>query len=114
MRRQPVLDQDDLLAADKSLQLLEKLDQALAVEAVRFRSRQQARLFTVPAESQRRRYGCLAPVVAPHSQDRSLPPRRPRPADGGLLREAGFVLEEDPGLLASSVFFSSGQRTVFQ
>jgi hypothetical protein len=30
------------------------------------------------------------------------------------LGEAGFVLEEDPGLLADSVFFISGQRTSFQ
>ena len=30
--------------------------------------------------------------------------RRPTGADGGLLGEAGFVLEEDPGWLADSVF----------
>ena len=32
----------------------------------------------------------------------------------GLLGESGFVLEEDPGMSASSVFFNSGQRVVFQ
>jgi hypothetical protein len=31
-----------------------------------------------------------------------------------LLGETGFVLEEDPGVLLRSVFFNSGQRTVFQ
>jgi hypothetical protein len=30
------------------------------------------------------------------------------------LGESRLVLEEDPGVLADSVFFSSGQRTVFQ
>ena len=106
--------QDDLLAAHKTSQRFEELDEAGRIEAVRFGAGEQANPLTVPAEPQSGGDRSLAPVIATRSQDWRFPARRPRGADGRLLGEAGFVLEEDPGVLLQSVFFSSGQRTCFQ
>jgi hypothetical protein len=43
----------------------------------------------------------LAPMIAARPQDRRFPSRRPSGSDRRLLRETGFVLEEDPGALVS-------------
>ena len=98
----------------KPFELFQELDQTDRIVAVGLGTGEQARRFSVPAETQGG--GCRnpAPVIASRPQDRRFAARRPTGADGGLLGEAGFVLEEDPGLLADSVFFISGQRTSFQ
>lgn len=107
-------DQDDLLAVHETSQSFEEVDETGRIETVGFGAGEQASTLTVPAESQSGGYRSLAPVIAARSQDWRFPARRPRGADGRLLGEAGFVLEEDPGVLLQSVFFSSGQRTCFQ
>lgn len=112
--RQTIPNQDDGLATDESFQLAEESDQAFGIETVGFGAGEQAGLAAVPAKAQRGRYRSLAPVIAAGSQDRGLALWGPGSADRGLLREAGFVLEEDPGFSFRSVFFSSGQRTSFQ
>lgn len=114
MRRKMIPDQNHAMAAGKAFELFEELNQTDSVVAIGFSAGKQARRLSIPPESQRRCHGNLAPVIASGSQDRRLAARRPSGADGGLLREAGFVLEEDPGLVADSVFFISGQRTSFQ
>lgn len=114
VRRQVVPNQDHLGAPDKALQLLQERDQTLGVETIRFGPGEQPRLPTVPTEAERGRHGGFAPVIPARPQDRRFPAGRPGSADGGLLGESGLVLEEDPGPLLRSVFFSSGQRTVFQ
>lgn len=112
--RKTIPDQDDFVSFHEALEVFEKSDQALSVEAVRLGSGQQARLLAVPSKSERCRHRGPGPMVPAGFQDRCFPTRSPGPADRGLLGETGFVLKEDPGTLASSVFFSSGQRTVFQ
>lgn len=114
VRRKVIPDQNHSMPAGKAFELLEELNQTDGVVTVGFSSSEQACRFSIPAESQRRGHGNLTPVVASWSQDRGLATRRPTGADGGLLRETGFVLEEDPGLVPDSVFFISGQRTSFQ
>ena len=114
MRRKIVPDQDDGLTMDETLQVLEEGDETLCIEAIGLGSGEEACLLTIPTEPKRCRHRRFRPMVTAGLQDRRLPARRPRSADRGLLGESGFVLEKDPGTLASSVFFRSGQRTVFQ
>lgn len=114
MCRQVIPDENHSMPTGKALELFEELNQTDRVIAVGFGAGEQACRFAIPTESQCRCHGNLTPVIASWSQDRGLAARRPTGADGRLLRETGFVLEEDPGLLADSVFFISGQRTSFQ
>lgn len=46
--------------------------------------------------------------------ERGLGARRPRGPDGGTLGEPAFVLKDNPGLQACSVFFTWGQRCLSQ
>jgi hypothetical protein len=64
----------------------------------------------VPAKGERRRDGQPLPAVEDVRQDGGLAARRPGPADDRLLGEAAFVFEDEPGALASGVFFTIGQR----
>ena len=107
-------DQDNLLSAGETAQCFQEIDETGGIVVVGFGAGKQARPLAVPAESQSGSYRGLAPVISARLQDRRFPARRPGGPDRGLLGEAGFVLEEDPGVLLQSVFFSSGQRTVFQ
>jgi hypothetical protein len=114
MGRKVIPDENHSMSGGKAFELLEELNQADRVIAVGFGASEQTCRFSIPAETQRRCHGNLAPVIASWSQDRGLAAWRPSGADGGLLRETGLVLEEDPGLVPDSVFFISGQRTSFQ
>ena len=104
MSRQVIPDQNYPGTLDEMLQIFEESHEALGVEAVRFGSGKQARLLAIPAKAERCRHRGFGPMVAARSQDRSLPARCPSAADGGLLCKPGFILEEDPGTLANSVF----------
>jgi len=114
VRRKVIPDKNYFFTFGKPFEVFQKLNQTDGVIAVGFGAGEQTRRFSIPAESQSRRRRNPAPVIAPRPQDRRFAARRPTGADGGLLGEAGFVLEEDPGWLADSVFFISGQRTSFQ
>lgn len=105
-----VPDQDHTLLVDKAAKLSEEGDQAFGIEAASSGAREQTSLLAVPAETESPRHGGFVPVIAAFLQDRRLSARCPRCADRRLLAEPRFVLEEDPGVLATSVFFSSGQR----
>src|SRR5919109_4527419 len=106
MGRKTIPDQNDLSAPDETLQVFQKHDETLGVETIRLGSGQEACFLAVPAEAQRRRHRGFRPMIAAGPQDRCFPARRPGSADGRLLGASRFVLEEDPGALASSVFFS--------
>ena len=114
MRRKVIPDKNYSLSFGEPFEVFQELNQTDRMVAVGLGAGEQARRFSIPAEPQSRRRRNPAPVIAPWPQDRRFAARRPTGADGGLLGEAGFVLEEDPGLLADSVFFISGQRTSFQ
>ena len=114
MRRKVIPYKNYSFSFGKPFEVFQKLNQTDGVIAVGFGAGEQTRRFSIPAETQGG--GCRnpVPVIASRPSDRRFAARRPTGADGGLLGEAGFVLEEDPGLLADSVFFISGQRTSFQ
>lgn len=104
MGRQVIPDQNYPDALDETLQIFKESNEALGVEAVRFGSGKQACLLAIPAKAERCRHRGFGPMIPARSQDRGLPARGPSAADGGSLRKPGFILEEDPGALANSVF----------
>jgi hypothetical protein len=110
MRGQAIPDENHRVSAHESFELAEKADQAGGVVTPLASAGEQARLGAVPPESQRGGHRGLIPVIAARAQNRRHAARRPRRPDRGLLGESGFVLEEDPGFPAPSVFFTSGQR----
>lgn len=112
--RQAVPDEDDGLALDEAFEFLEKADNAFAVVAALQSAGEQSRLLPVPLVSDGRGNGHFRPVVPPRLQDGCLAFRSPASADGRLLGESSFVLEEQPGAEFRSFFFNSGQRTSFQ
>jgi hypothetical protein len=61
---QVIPDEDHALAANKALELPEKIDEAGRVEAVFLGAGKQAGLLPVPAETQRRCYRSLVPMIA--------------------------------------------------
>src|SRR4051812_15062940 len=113
MGRQTIPDQDYFLSADKPLPLFQEHKEGGAVVAARLGAGEQACLGALPAEAQRRRHRCFTPMIAPWLQDRCCAARCPGRSNRRLWAESGFVVKEDPGLWASSVFFTSGQRTFF-
>ena len=104
MSRPVIPDQNYPDALDETLQIFKESNEALGVEAVRFGSGKQARLLAIPAKAERCRHRGFGPMIPARSQDRGLPARGPSAADGGSLRKPGFILEENPGALANSVF----------
>ena len=114
MSRQPVPDQDDRLAPKVPLEVPQEGDQRAIGVAARLSLKEEPSLAPIPSEGQCAGHRQPLPAAADMGQDGRFPPRRPRSADDGLLREATFVLEDDPGPSAPGVFFSCRQRRVFQ
>lgn len=114
MSWQPVPDQDDRLLREMSLEVPQEGDQRAIGVAARLGLKEEPGAASIPSEGQRAGNRQPLPVAADMRQDGRFPPRRPRSADNGLLREAAFVLEDDPGASAPGVFFSCSQRRVFQ
>ena len=67
----------------------------------------------VPAKRQGARHRQALPVAAGVPEDRRFAARRPGATDYRVLRDAAFVLEDEPGPLPRGVFFSRGQRVLF-
>src|SRR5271157_219984 len=99
--------------AQVPLEILEEGNQTFGVVAAFAGLEKQATAAAVPAVTNRRADRHLRPVEG-MNQDRRFALRGPGSADGGTLRDAAFVLEEDPSLLASSVFFTAGHRSFIQ
>jgi len=114
MRRQPVPDQDDRLSPEMPFEVPQEGDQCAIGVATRPRVKEEPGPAPIPTEGQRASDRQALPIAAHMRQDGRVPPRRPRSADDGLLREATFVLEDDPGPAAPGVFFSCSPRRVFQ
>jgi hypothetical protein len=108
-----VPDQQDSLATKVTLERSEERDQTRVGVRPGQRLKEEADIAPVPAERQCAGDGEPLPMPAGMPQDRRLAARCPRPADDGLLRDAAFVLEDEPGAAALGVFFSCAQRVVF-
>jgi hypothetical protein len=68
---------------------------------------------TIPAVCQGARHRQAFPVPAGVKEDRRLAARRPRAPHYRVLRDAAFVLEDEPGAPPLGVFFSWGHRGLF-
>lgn len=112
--RQVVPHQDHALAVHETTELFEESDEGFGVETAVASASEETRFGPVPLETESCGHGSFLPVIAACLQDRGFAARRPGGADRGLLGEARFVLEVDPGLAAPSVFFTSGQRRSIQ
>ena len=113
MRRQPIPDQDDSPTAHLSLQVVQELDEGHVVVTARARLEEETAATEVPSVGHREGDGEFLPIEGV-DQDRGFATRRPGPADRRALRDAAFVLEDDPGAAPPSVFFTVGQRVVIQ
>jgi len=113
MRWQAIPDQDDSPLAKLPLQVGEELDEGHVVVTARSRLEAQTAALEVPPERHGDGDGELLPVEGV-DQDGRLAAGRPRAADRRPLGDAALVLEDDPGAAPASVFFTAGQRVVFQ
>ena len=113
VRRQLVPDQNHAPAADVAAQRLEHGEHAVSVAVSRRGAEPQLMASPIPAEPEGAAHQQLFPIEV-MNQDRGLAPRGPGPADRRPLRDPALVVEENPGLPASGVFFTAGQRWVTQ
>jgi hypothetical protein len=113
MRRQAIPDEDETPTTKVPLELGQEADERDVVVTAGPRLEEETAAAEVPPERQAHGEGELRPVEG-MDQDGGLPTRGPRAADGRPLRDAAFVLEDDPGPAPPSVFFTAGQRVVTQ
>jgi hypothetical protein len=113
MRRQPIPDQDDATPAERALQVGQERDEGDVVIAAGVGFEAQPTPLEIPPECHGDGDGEFLPVEGV-DQDGGLAPGRPRAADRRPLGDAALVFEDDPGAAAPSVFFTAGQRVVFQ
>jgi len=106
---QLVPDHDDAASVDVAGQDLQERQHAVPVAAPRRGPEPYLMTPAIPAKAKRQTDQQFLPVEVV-DQDRGLAPRRPGPADRRPLRDATLVVEEYPGLPASGVFFTAGQR----
>lgn len=113
VRRQTVPNQSRLLAAEVAFEILEERDQAFRGITAGTRLKIQPAAPSVPAETQggtdRKRF-----PGERMDQDGRFSSRRPGPPDRGPLGDAAFILEENPGFPAPSVFFTAGHLSAIQ
>ena len=113
VRRQAIPNQNGFPAAQVAFEILEERDQAFRVIAAGASLKVQTATPPVPAEAQRGTDRKRFPIES-LDQDRSLSSGRPGPPHRGPLGDATFVLEENPGLPAPSVFFTAGHLSEIQ
>jgi hypothetical protein len=113
MRRQAVPDQDDSPPAELPLEVDQEVDEGEVVVTARSRLEEEPTAPEVPPESHGDGDRELRPVEGV-DQDRGFAAGGPGAPDRRPLRDAAFVLEDDPGVAPPSVFFSVGQRVVIQ
>ena len=95
--------QDDFLSTQASLEIFQESDQAVGVVAALARLKAEATASTVPTIARGRTNGYLRPVES-MDQDGRFAFGCPCAVDRGSLRDAAFVLEEDPRPLSASFF----------
>lgn len=113
VRRQAIPDRNGFPAAQVAFEILEERDQAFRVVAAGASLKVQTATPPVPAEAQRGTNRKRFPIES-MDQDRSLSAGRPGPPHRGPLGDAAFVLGENPGFPAASVFFTAGHFSEIQ
>ena len=110
MRAEAVPNEDHAPAPEVAFQVAQERDQRDVGVAAGMGVEVEPGASAVPAKSQCPRHRQTLPVPAGVGQDWRVPAGRPCPADDGLLRDAAFVFEDEPRVLAPGVFFTVGQR----
>ena len=113
VRRQAIPNQNGFPAAQVAFEILEERYQAFRVITAGASLKVQTATPPVPAEAQRGTDRKRFPIES-MDQDRSLSSGRPGPPHRGPLGDAAFVLEENPGFPAPSVFFTAGHLSEIQ
>ena len=113
VRRQTIPNQNGFPAAQVAFEILEERDQAFRIITAGASLKVQTATPPVPAEAQRGTDRKRFPIES-MDQDRSLSSGRPGPPHRGPLGDAAFVLEENPGFPAPSVFFTAGHLSEIQ
>lgn len=111
--RETIPNQDGAVTEKVAVEILQETDEVGAVVTPRPRLEEQPAAPAIPPEGQGQGDGQLRPAEG-MDQDRRFAPRGPRAADRWALRDPALVLEDEPGPLAPSVFFTAGQRGVTQ
>ena len=111
VRAQAIPDQDHATAPEVSFQMAQKSDEAPRRIGAGARLEIEAGPAAIPAEREGPRHREPLPRAAGVGQDGGLAARRPRATDDGLLGDATFVFEDEPGPLAPGVFFTAGHRS---
>ena len=107
---QPVPEQDDRPPAEVALERRAERDQAPRRCRCPGRSGSRRGSGGHPSGRPARPRSTGASSCRPVGQDGRLAPRGPRPPDDRVVREAAFVLEDEPGAAAPGVFFTRGHR----
>lgn len=110
---QPVPEENDGSAAEVPLEGPQERDQPAIGVGAWARLEEEPAAPAIPSEGQGDGDREALPEPAGVGQDGRPAPRRPRPPDNRVVREAALVLEEEPGPAASGVFFTRGHRVRF-
>ena len=110
---QPVPEEEDGAAAEVPFEGPQERDQPAIGVGAWARLEEEPAAPAIPAEGQRDGDREPLPESAGVGQDGRPAPRRPRPPDHRVVREAALVLEEEPGPAAPGVFFTRGHRVRF-
>ena len=110
---QAVPDEDDAPPAQMPFEGAQKRDERVIGIAARMGLEEEPTPTPIPAKGQGPGYRQASPVPPRVTQDWRLAARGPGAPDYGLLRDAAFVLENEPGPLPAGVFFSCGHRRCF-
>ena len=110
---QTVPDEDDAPPAQMPLEGAQKRHQRAIGIAARLGLEEEPTAAPIPAKGQGPGHRKAFPVAPRVLQERGLAARRPGAPDYRVLRDAAFVLEDEPGALPPGVFFSWGQRRCF-
>jgi hypothetical protein len=110
---QPIPQQDHRRTAEVPLEGAQEPDERDIGVRPRPRLKVEAAAPAIPAKRQRGGDGQAPPIGPGMTQDWRVPPRGPRPPDYGLVGEAAFVFEDEPGAPAAGVFFARRQPALF-
>lgn len=113
VRRQTVPDESRFLSAEVAFEILKEQNQAFRGITAGAGLKVQTATPSVRAETQRGTDRKRFPGEG-MDQDGRFSSRRPGPPDRGPLGNPAFVLEENPGFPAPSVFFTAGHLSVIQ
>jgi hypothetical protein len=102
---QSIPEEDDGAPAEVALERAQERNQAAIGVGTRTGLKVDPTAPAIPAKGDHGGDRQPFPVPAHMGQDRRVAPRRPRPADDGVVREAAFVLEDESGPPAAGVFF---------